>query len=51
MLRNFKILFMEELCKKLKLSVEEKNIERDVYEADEAFVAATPFCASSDFFE
>ena len=36
---------MEELCKKLKLSVEEKNIEPyDVYEADEAFVAATPFC-------
>ena len=36
---------MDELCKKLKLTVIEKNIEPyDVYEADEAFVAATPFC-------
>ena len=36
---------MDELCKKLKLPVIEKNIEPyDVYEADEAFVAATPFC-------
>ena len=36
---------MNDLCLKLNLPVEEKNIEMfDVYEADEAFFAATPFC-------
>ena len=36
---------MDELCKKMKISVEEKNIEPyDVYNADEAFITATPFC-------
>ena len=36
---------MDELCKKLKISVIEKNIEPyDVYGADEAFMTATPFC-------
>ena len=36
---------MDELCKKMKISVEEKNIEPyDVYNADEAFMTGTPFC-------
>ena len=36
---------VNELCKDLKIEVVEKNIEPyDVYEADEAFVTATPFC-------
>ncbi len=36
---------MNELCKKLKIKVIEKNIEPyDVYDADEAFITGTPFC-------
>lgn len=36
---------MHELCKKLKLTCIEKNIEPfDVYDADEAFITGTPFC-------
>ena len=36
---------MNVLCKELGLEVIEKNIEPfDVYEADEAFICATPFC-------
>jgi len=36
---------MNDLCKSLKINVIEKNIEPyDVYEADEAFICATPFC-------
>ena len=36
---------MNNLCKKLKLKVIEKNIEAyDVYNADEAFMTCTPFC-------
>ena len=36
---------MNELCKKLKIKVVEKNIEPfDVYDADEAFITGTPFC-------
>lgn len=36
---------MNYLCPKISLKSEEKNIELfDVYEADEAFIAATPFC-------
>ena len=36
---------MNDLCKTLKIDVIEKNIEPfDVYEADEAFISATPFC-------
>ena len=36
---------MNELCKKLKIKVIEKNIEPyDVYNADEAFMTGTPFC-------
>ena len=36
---------MKDLCKTLDINVIEKNIEPyDVYEADEAFISATPFC-------
>ena len=36
---------MNDLCKSLNINVVEKNIEPyDVYEADEAFISATPFC-------
>jgi len=36
---------MKTLCKQLKLKAVEKNIEPyDVYNADEAFIAGTPFC-------
>ena len=36
---------MDELCKKMKIKVIEKNIEPyDVYNADEAFITGTPFC-------
>ena len=36
---------MNELCRKLRIPALEKNIEPyDVYDADEAFMAATPFC-------
>ncbi len=36
---------MNDLCKTLKIDAIEKNIEPfDVYEADEAFISATPFC-------
>ena len=36
---------MNELCKKMKIKVIERNIEPyDVYNADEAFVTGTPFC-------
>ena len=36
---------MNDLCKTLNINVVEKNIEPyDVYEADEAFICATPFC-------
>ena len=36
---------MNDLCKTLNINVIEKNIEPyDVYEADEAFICATPFC-------
>ena len=36
---------MNELCRKLRIPAVEKNIEPyDVYDADEAFIAATPFC-------
>jgi branched-chain amino acid aminotransferase len=36
---------MDELCKKMKISAKEKNIEPyDVYNADEAFMTGTPFC-------
>ena len=36
---------MNVLCKELGLEVIEKNIEPfDVYEAEEAFICATPFC-------
>ena len=36
---------MEELAPKLNIPVKEQNIELfDAYEADEAFICATPFC-------
>ena len=36
---------LNDLCKALKIKAIEKNIEPyDVYEADEAFICATPFC-------
>lgn len=36
---------MNNLCKKLKIQVYEKNFEPyDVYDADEAFMTGTPFC-------
>ena len=36
---------MEELAPEIDLPVKEKNIELfDAYEADEAFICATPFC-------
>ena len=36
---------MEELAPRLNIPVKEKNIELfDAYEADEAFICATPFC-------
>lgn len=36
---------MNELCKKMKIKVIERNIEPyDVYNADEAFITGTPFC-------
>lgn len=36
---------INELCKELNIEVIEKNVEPyDVYESDEAFITATPFC-------
>jgi branched-chain amino acid aminotransferase len=44
-LRGISRNYIIQLCKELKIPVYEKNIEPfDLYDADEAFVSATPFC-------